>query len=202
MKKNLFKLLLAIASFLTVNNLSAQTPDEYQQFIKTNFPEFMRHFSYLDFKKFDAGYNTELDFTSNNYAPEDWQGYTKKYKDFLVYNSDKSFCVDLLSAYVDIELKNGNYYGTSDVDQAILLADFTNRKLVQIGFCGPSCRYEEVKWINDYKFIAVGYNLDGKKYIPFLTLVNLRDKTRVTYLNEAAAAKKPYNGKLFKKIRF
>lgn len=202
MKKNLFKLLLAIASFLTVNNLSAQGPGAYQQFIKTNFPEFMQHFSHLDFKKFDAGYKTDLDFTSNNYAPEDWQEYTKRYKDFLVYNVDKSFLVDLLSASVDIERKNGVYYGMADVDQAVLLGDVANRKLVQIGFCGPSCRYEEVKWINAYKFIAVGYNVDGNKYVPFITLVNLRDKTKFTYLNEAAAAKKPYNGKVFKKIRF
>lgn len=200
MKSNLLKLVITITLFFTLNNLSAQGPAEYQQFIKTNFPEFIQHFSHLDFKKFDEGYKTELAIEANGYSPEDWNLYAKKHKDFLVYNSDKSFVVDLVSAYVDIEFKNGVYYGTSDVDQALLLGEVKKKKLVQIGFCGPSCRYEEVKWINDYLFIAVGYMQDDE-YVPTVTIINLVDKTKITYMNEAGAAGKPYNGKLFKKIR-
>lgn len=202
MKKSLLKILITIAMLLIVNCLPAQVPLEYKQFIKTNFPEFIQHFSNIDFEKFDAGYKTELDFTANNYSPEDWSLYTKKYKDFLIYNSDKSFLVDLLSAYVDIEWKHGVYYGTSDVDQAILLGDIQHKQLIKIGFCGPSCRYEEAKWINDYKFITIGWYQEDEKYIPTVTFINLIDKTRITYMNEAAAVKKTYNGKLFKKIRF
>ncbi|RQO32143.1 hypothetical protein DBR32_00580 [Taibaiella sp. KBW10] len=192
-----------IALLLLVHRLSAQGINEYQQFVKVNFPEFVQHFRNLDFKNFDAGCKTDLNFTDNNYSPEDWNVYTKKYKDFLIYNSDKSFVADLVSAYVDIERKNGVYYGTSDVDQAILLGDVKNKKLVQIGFCGPSCRDEEAKWINDYQFIIVGYYYkDDEQYVPTITLVNLNDKTKVTYMNETNTAKSAYNGKLFKKIRF
>lgn len=201
MKRNLLTLAITITLFFKANNLSAQGPADYQQFIKTNFPEFLQHFSHLDFKKFDEGYKTELAIEANEYSPEDWNLYAKKHKDFLVYNSDKSLVVDLVSAYVDIEWKNGVYYGVADVDQALLLGEVKKKQLLQIGFCGPSCRYEEAKWVNDYLFIVVGYMQDDN-YVPAITVVNLIDKTKITYMNKAGGSNKPYNGKVFKKIKF
>lgn len=203
MKQSLLKLVITISLFLAVNILFAQEPRQYGQFIKANFPEFMHHFKNLDFEKFDAGYKTELDLEVTNNVPEDWSAYIKKYKDFLIYNPDQSFAVDLVSAYIDIEFKHGAYYGVSDVDQAVLLVDMKHKRFVQIAFCGPSGGYEEVKWLNKYQFIIVGYfQMDEEQYIPTITFVDLVAKTKLAYMNETNTAKAAYKGKLFKKIRF
>ncbi|OJV53021.1 MAG: hypothetical protein BGO31_04515 [Bacteroidetes bacterium 43-16] len=203
MKQSLLKLVITISLFLVVNIVFAQQPREYRQFIKANFPEFVQHFKHLDFEKFDAGYKTELDLEVTNNVPEDWSAYIKQYKDFLIHNPGKSFAVDLLSAYIDIEFRHGAYYGVSDVDQAVLLVDMKHKRFVQIAFCGPSCEYEDVKWLNDDQFIIVGYfQTDEQQYIPTITFVDLVSKTRLAYMNETNTAKAVYKGKLFKKIRF
>lgn len=203
----MLKLLLLLLSF----NANAQHLNRYEAAINKGLSEWRRHFPLLNLTKLELGSVTEIDFSekgTQNSTIENLYSYYNKYKDFLFISPDKAYFIDLFYGSIDIEKRNGKYYGSRDIDQALFLGQFATKAagvLARIGFCGAVCSYTDAYWIDPRNALIAGnYNNDANNYLPMISLVSLADQKVYHYFcnNNKVAVPAMYKGKLLRQIIF
>jgi len=116
-------------------------------------------------------------------------------RNLITYSLDQAYYVDPYGS-VYMHTENGEVRAGFDVDSYVRIVDVENNLFADELFCGPSCSYEDVAWIDNASFVLVGSEEvyeeslsdgtaeDGGLRVPMLWLFDLENKTVTLYVGE------------------
>lgn len=82
------------------------------------------------------------------------------FRQFLIYSPDSLLCIDLDSYSLVVEPDNKGHLKALgyEPDSEVALIDLTNHSRTRVMFCGTSCIFEEVQWIDNDTFYVLGFD--------------------------------------------
>lgn len=108
-------------------------------------------------------------FSPDTLSRKDAATYFNTYGKLLNFSPDKKQWLDFYSYQVALEkAPKGRYRAYIEVDQALLLGSAANNTRRRIAFMGASSWIEEVLWLDNHLFIAVGVTSVTKDLQPFI----------------------------------
>ncbi|OLY90934.1 hypothetical protein SAMN05444008_1178 [Cnuella takakiae] len=159
-------------------DLSQLTPEA--RMVQTAFPNMYMFlegqdpsFDPANFQETEGGYGEPL--PPRFFAPEELE----QFKPYLIYNTDSTKAIDLVSYNYIIDKKDGQQVLTgAGPDTEVGIINLQNNMRTRIFFAGPGTVMREGKWIDSSTVMLGGAEtLSNTAIKPFLLRINLNEKS-------------------------
>lgn len=171
----------------TVTERSEETADELM--VLQAFPEMYRQLSRQDasfspdrFQETEGG--TMEPVPGRFFPPEELQPYLP----YLIYNSDSSQAIDLVTYNYMLDRKNGEtVLEPAGPDTEVAVIDLKKNMRTRIFFSGPGTTIREGKWLGENTVLLGGAeNVNSTAIRPILLRINLKENNlqRFTYADK------------------
>lgn len=201
------KNIIIVFFLFLVNSIQSQNLQvkDLRVAIDKNIPEWtnsFENFDWNDFIKVDSIADFEKVEKQNVKKIEKFQ---QLYDPIISYSESKNKFIDIYSYQLNLEKKNEKYYSNIDVGQAIYLCEINKKLWQRIAYNEYSKYFEDVIWINENRFLLVGYEKTEKdKNSPIIYIGNLNDQAFEIVINknkECLQKENFYKSKKLKNIK-
>lgn len=142
-------------------------------------------FDPANFEETEGGYGEPL--PPRFFAPEELE----QFKPYLIYNTDSTRAIDLVSYNYIIDKKDGQQILTgAGPDTEVGVINLQNNMRTRIFFAGPGTIMREGKWLDSTTVLLGGAEtLSNTAIKPFLVRINLKEKSlqRFAYADSVKA---------------
>ncbi|KUJ61852.1 hypothetical protein AR687_09815 [Flavobacteriaceae bacterium CRH] len=175
MKRLIISYFILLFSPIQAQNLQVK---DLQILITKGLPKWtnsFENFKWDDFIKVDSIADFDKGLKENFKSLKKFQ---TVYDPIISYSESRNKFIDIYSYQLNLEKKNGKYYSNIDVGQVIYLCDINNKVWERIAYNEYSKSFDDVIWINENKFLLVGYEKnESNKNAPIIYIGNIKEKS-------------------------
>ncbi|TPG41689.1 hypothetical protein [Flavobacterium pectinovorum] len=180
------KNIIIVFFLFLINSIQSQNLQvkDLRVVIDKNIPDWtnsFENFDWNDFIKVDSIADFEKVEKQNVKKLEKFQ---QLYDPIISYSENKNKFIDIYSYQLNLEKKNEKYYSNIDVGQAIYFCEINKKLWQRIAYNEYSKYFEDVIWINENKFLLVGYEkTENDKNSPIIYVGNLKNQSFEIIIN-------------------
>ena len=193
--KNLSVLIFTLISIFTFGqNKPSDFTKTFENELK-NWKITFQNFKLEDFEKSET-----INIANIEKAEKTFSDLSKIDKKFGYFSPNQDSFISIFSS-LNIEIENGKYKTSPDVDQSVEYYDLKNKKNKNIIYYGSSDRIDDVVYVTEKLVLFVGSKFEDENREPIIYILDLNNKVIEKYENSKSKQFKQYKSDKLKEVK-